>query len=154
MAPHKYIDTFLDLFAIPLLRRTVLQIVFGMVKGGNLRNLDLNFLIENLPWDGFFGLKIRFGFRVLLQNPKSGFQNLNPEFSIKGTLFVWNLSPTLLWERKFLKLHCTLVILRHVRLQGRLWFQSTMLIIGALFCTKYSLSSFSKGWLCHILFFP
>ena len=33
----------------PLLTTTVSQIVFRMVKGRNVRKLDLNFLIENPP---------------------------------------------------------------------------------------------------------
>lgn len=47
------------------------------IKRGNPWNLDLNLFI-----------KIR-GFCVLLQNPKSEFRNLNPDFSIKRILSLY-----------------------------------------------------------------
>ena len=38
----------------------------------------------------FSEVKSVFGFRVRLQNPKSGFQNLNPDFPIKRNLLYYS----------------------------------------------------------------
>ena len=43
-------------------------------------NSDLGFLIEIHTEDGFLESEIRFGFRVHLQNPKTGFQKSKSGF--------------------------------------------------------------------------
>ena len=53
---------------------------------GNPWNPDLDFLIEIHPRTDFSEVKSVFGFRVRLQNPKSRFQNRNPDFPIERNL--------------------------------------------------------------------
>ena len=55
----------------------------GLGKKERKKTTLLCFLIEIHPEDGFAALKYVFGLRLLLQNPKSGFQNLNPDFPME-----------------------------------------------------------------------
>ena len=74
----------------PLFTRTVLQSLFRFFQSNGKKEIHeiriwISKLKSNLRTD-FSEVKSVFGFRVRLQNPKSRFQNLNPDFLIERNL--------------------------------------------------------------------
>ena len=74
----------------PLFTRIVLQILFRISQSNGKKEIHeiriwISQLKSTLRTD-FSEVKSVFGFRVRLQNPKFGFQNLNPNFPIERNL--------------------------------------------------------------------